>query len=104
MNYAEMIASLAPANKKVDFKGFSFFCRPMTVQEFIAHCSSYGDPQREEKAILACVVDADGKPVFKSLDDVLRLPTTLRSLLANGIGEMTMVEDDELPEFEESVK
>ena len=102
MNFEEMFSDLAPKRNATVIGGHSFYARPMTVSEFCAHINNPNKNERDDLAILNCIEDDEGKPIFDSIDRVKALYSTVRSELAMAVATMTIF----LPpvEVEQSVK
>ena len=90
MNFEEIFKDLAPQRKETKIGQYSFYARPMTVSEFSEHITNPNKKERDDLAILNCIEDESGSPVFESIDQVKALYTTVRTELATAVAAMAI--------------
>lgn len=102
MNFEKMFADLAPKRNPIKIGEYTFYARPMTVNEFSEHINNLDKNARDDIAIFNCIEDEDGKRVFESTEQVKALYSTVRNELAMAVATMTVF----LPavDVEQSVK
>lgn len=102
MNLNEMLKALSPKRESVTVSGYTFYARPMTVQEFNEHVFNTDKVDRDERSILRCIVDENDKPVFESIEQVKSLYTSVRSELIGLVAQASLMK--EAAEIENDVK
>ncbi|MEJ1770498.1 cytochrome [Escherichia coli] len=100
MNINEMLAALSPKRESVTIGGFTFYARPMSVKEFNEHVFNTDKEDRDERSILRCIEDEDGKPVFESIEQVKALYTNVRSELIGLVAQVSLMQDPAVIENE----
>ncbi|HFR7074815.1 TPA: hypothetical protein ACHXQG_002413, partial [Shigella sonnei] len=93
MNLNEMLKALSPKRESLTLGGFTFYARPMSVQEFNEHVFNTDKKDRDERSILRCIEDEDGKPVFESIEQVKALYTSVRSELIGLVAQASLMKD-----------
>ncbi|MBC5790608.1 cytochrome [Providencia sp. JUb39] len=91
MNLNDLLAALSPKRQAMEIQGFKFYARPMSVREFNEHIQNNNKEDRDEKTILRCVEDESGKPVFKNIEQVRGLYTTVKAQLIGLVALASMM-------------
>ena len=101
MNFEEMISALTPHREEVTIKGFKFYARPMTVQEF-GEFFYAGKSEKDRNAlmILNCIQNEAGEKVFTDIEQISKLYTTVRSQLAHAETKVSILSDESADETE----
>ncbi|WP_311750741.1 cytochrome [Proteus columbae] len=81
MKINDLLAALSPKREAMEIQGFKFYARPMSVREFNEHVQNNDKEDRDERTILRCIEDEDGKPVFKNINQVKALYTNVKAQL-----------------------
>ncbi|HFG7647166.1 TPA: cytochrome [Salmonella enterica subsp. enterica serovar Javiana] len=102
MNLNDMLAALSPKREAMEINGYKFYARPMTVREFNEHIQNGNKADRDERTILNCVTDESGKPIFKNLDQVKALYTSVKAQLIGLVAMASLM--PEPSKIEEEVK
>ncbi|EAO4368286.1 cytochrome [Salmonella enterica] len=102
MNVEEMLKALSPKRESLTINGFTFYARPMTVAEFNSHIMNRDKNGRDEIAIMNCIVDENGKQVFKNIKQVNGMFTTTRAELVGLVAQASLMASPS--EVEEEVK
>lgn len=102
MDLNEMLAALSPKREAMEINGFKFYARSMSVREFNEHLQNDNKEDRDERTILRCIVDESGKPIFKNLEQVKALYTSVKAQLIGLVALASLM--PEANKVEEEVK
>ncbi|MGA3900222.1 phage tail assembly chaperone family protein, TAC [Klebsiella aerogenes] len=83
MDIKNMLSALTSKRESIELKGFKFYARPMSITEYSEYYSSTDSEQdKDDRIILKCIEDENGKPVFSDINEVKSLYTNVRFALA----------------------
>lgn len=102
MNINDLLKALSPKREAMEINGFKFYARPMSVQEFNEHIQNGNKEDRDERTIMKCIEDENGKPVFTNIKQVKALYTTVKANLIGLVALASMM--PEPSKVEEEVK
>lgn len=102
MNVNDMLKALSPKRESVTINGYTFYARPMTVQEFNEHVFNPNKVDRDELTILRCIQHEDGTPVFENIEQVKSVYTSVRSELIGLVAQASLMQEP--AEIESEVK
>nr|WP_289247800.1 cytochrome [Escherichia coli] len=76
----------------------------VSKKEFNEHVFNTDKEDRDERSILRCIEDEDGKPVFESMEQVKALYTNVRSELIGLVAQASLMQDPAVIENEVKCK
>ncbi|HBM9257479.1 TPA: cytochrome [Citrobacter freundii] len=91
MKFEEMIAALGAKREVVEIKGFNFYVRAMTVEEF---GKFFFMEDQTDNMILKCIENEDGSPVFENIEQVKQLYTTVRAQLSAAVSAASVMKEE----------